>query len=203
VSTLYRFFFLTIRVILQLLKLIGWKWDPGENRSANSLNFPWNSMKFFRNIWRIFFIIFFHGIPWKIPWNSMEFHWIFHGIPCNETEVDGIGISSIDVIWWNSVLKTGELHYVNLKHINYIHTHTPFLYPLSDLAGSVFVNVSPRIILIIIDDRQTTTNSDESNVKFRVIAFKVQLRWPLKSLGHGHGHSFRSPFCRGDDIQHA
>jgi hypothetical protein len=23
----------------------------------------------------------FHGIPWKIQWNSMEFHGIFHGIP--------------------------------------------------------------------------------------------------------------------------
>jgi hypothetical protein len=46
------------------------------------------------------FIIFFHGIPWKIQWNSMEFNafpWISmeNGIPLNsiefyESEVDGI-----------------------------------------------------------------------------------------------------------------
>jgi hypothetical protein len=23
---------------------------------------------------------FFHGIPWKIPWNLMEIPWNFHGI---------------------------------------------------------------------------------------------------------------------------
>jgi hypothetical protein len=45
-----------------------------------------------------FFIIFFHGIPWEIQWNSMEFNEIplnFYGIPWN---------SSIDGIWWNSIL---------------------------------------------------------------------------------------------------
>jgi hypothetical protein len=49
-----------------------------------------------------FFIIIFHGIPWKIPWNSMEFHGIYEISWKFETEVDGIpwnlGISSIDGI---------------------------------------------------------------------------------------------------------
>jgi hypothetical protein len=40
-------------------------------------------MKFSINIWRIFFIIFFHGIPWKIPWNFIE----FNGIPLNFKKV--------------------------------------------------------------------------------------------------------------------
>jgi hypothetical protein len=34
----------------------------------------------------------FHGISWKIPWNSMEFH---------ETEVDGIPCNANSVNSWN------------------------------------------------------------------------------------------------------
>jgi hypothetical protein len=50
-----------------------------------------NSMKIFINIWRIFFIIFFHGIPGR----SVEFY---------ETEVDGIPWNFVN---WRNLMEFG------------------------------------------------------------------------------------------------
>jgi hypothetical protein len=66
---------------------------PGENRSVNSWNFPWNSMENFygKNPSNVY--VEFHGIPryfmkqrlmefHRIQWNSIE-NSMEHGIPWN------------------------------------------------------------------------------------------------------------------------
>jgi hypothetical protein len=57
----------------------------------SSMEIPWNSRGKFHGKNPSNVYVEFHGIPWKIPWNSVEFHEIqWNSMEYHETEVDGI-----------------------------------------------------------------------------------------------------------------